>query len=100
MMQRNLNTGLLFVLLAMSGILLCNHVQSQTSDTVAAINIPLPHEDLSLYDFASVRMETDKTEIPPADITKRKFQPVKKIFEKDECHFPDSVKSFWIKIQV
>jgi signal transduction histidine kinase len=84
----------------MLGILLCKNLWSQAGDTIHTINIPLPHEDLSLYDFAEVRMETDKTMLPPADITKRKFQPVKEIFEKDEFHFPDSVKSFWIKFQV
>jgi len=45
-------------------------------------------------------METEKTEIPPADITKRKFQPVKEIFEKDEFHFADNIRSFWIKFQI
>jgi signal transduction histidine kinase len=73
---------------------------SQTPDTTHPIEIPLPHEDLSLYDFAEIRMETDKTEIPPADITKRKFRPVKEIFEKDELRFADSIKFVWIKFQV
>ena len=100
MMQKKLYAGLLFALLTIPGILFCNHAQSQTNDTLATINLPLPHEDLSLYDFASVRMETDKTEKPPADITKRKFQPVKEIFEKDEFHFADSIRSFWIKFQI
>src|SRR6476659_8428667 len=81
-------------------ILLCNDLRSQTIDSIPPITLPLPYEDFSLYDFAEVRMETDKTEKPPADITKRKFQPVKEIFEKDEFHFADSVKSFWIKFQV
>ena len=100
MMKKKLYAGLLFALLTMSGISLCNHAHSQTSDTITAINLPLPHEDLSLYDFASVRIETDKTEIPPADITKRNFQRVKEFFQKDEMHFGDSVKSVWIKFQL
>jgi hypothetical protein len=77
----------------MFGILLCNEVRSQTSDTIPAIHLPLAYEDFSLYDFAWARMETEKTEIPPPDITKRKFQPVKEIFKKDELHFADSIKS-------
>ncbi len=76
------------------GIFLCNDLRSQTGDTIATINLPLPHEDLSLYDFALVRMESDKTETPPADITKRNFRPVKEIFEKDELHFADSINLF------
>ena len=99
-MRINLYAHFLICLLTTLGILLCNDTRSQTSDTITTINLPLPHEDLSLYDFASVRMETDKTEMPPADITKRKFQPVKEIFEKDEFHFADSVKSVWIKFQI
>ena len=91
---------LLFAILTMSGILLCNHVQSQTSDTTATINLPLPHEDLSLFDFASVRMETDKTEIPPADITTRNFQPVKEIFQKDSLYYADSIQSVWFKFSL
>ena len=91
---------LLLGLLTAAATLFCNDIRSQTNDTTRTINFPLLHEDLSLYDFASVRMETDKTETPPADITKRKFQPVKEIFEKDELHFADSIKSFWIKFQI
>jgi len=96
----NLNAHFLICLLTMLGILLCNNIWSQTNDSVSTINLPLPHEDLSLYDFAEVRMETDKTEKPPPDITKRNFRSVKEIFEKDEFHLPDSVKSLWIKFQI
>jgi class 3 adenylate cyclase len=84
----------------MLGILLCHEVRSQTSDSIPTIHLPLAYEDFSLYDFAWVRMETEKTEIPPADITKRKFQPVKEIFDKDELRFAKNIKSFWIKFQL
>jgi hypothetical protein len=53
-----------------------------------------------LYDFAEVRFETDKTEVPPVDLVKRDFRPVTEIFKKDSLYFSDNVKSFWIKIQV
>ena len=99
-MRINLYAQFLVCLLTMFGILLCNKVRSQTSDTLPPIPLPLANEDLSLYDFASVRMETAKTEIPPADIAKRKFQSVKEIFKTDEFHFTDSIKSFWIKFQI
>ncbi len=89
-MRINFKTPLLFGLLTLPGILLCNDVRAQTGDTIPTINLPLIHENLSLYDFAWVRMETDETETPPADITKRKFQPVKEIFEKDDMKFPSS----------
>ena len=72
---------LLLGLLTTAGILVSNDMRSQTSDTSRIINFPLSHEDFSLYEFADVRMETGKTEKPPADITKRKFQPVKTFFE-------------------
>ena len=99
-MRINFYAYLLLVLLTISGILLCNNLWSQSSDTIRTINIPLAYEDLSLYDFAEVRMETDKTEKPPADITKRKFQPVKELFEKDSLYFTNNVKSLWIKVQI
>jgi len=99
-MRINFNAPVLFGLLTMLGIFLCNDLKGQTGDTIRTINIPLPYEDLSLYDFAEVRMETDKTETPPADITKRNFQPVKEIFEKDSLYFANSEKSFWIKFQI
>ena len=70
----------------------CNDVRSQTNDTTKTINFPLPYEDFSLYDFAEVRFETDKTEVPPADLIKKNFQPVKKIFQKDSLYFEDSVQ--------
>jgi hypothetical protein len=89
-----------FWLLIVSGILLNSYAGSQPSDSINTINLPLPFEDFSLYDYGLVRTETDKTEKPPADITKRKFEPVKEIFEKDELHFTDSIKSFWIKFEI
>jgi len=90
----------LFGLLTILGILQCKNLWCQTGDTVSTIKFPLLHEDFPLYDFAEVRFESDKTEKPPADITKRKFQPAKEIFAKDELHFADSIKSFWIKFKL
>ena len=99
-MRLSFNTGFLFGFLTMLGILLCNNLWSQTSDTTHTINIPLPYEDLSLYDFAEIRMESNKSEKPPADIIKRNFQPVKEIFEKDDVYFNDSIQNVWIKFNV
>ncbi len=80
-MRRNVHIPLLFGLLTMSGIFSFNDAQSQTGDTSRTINFPLPYEDFSLYDFAEVRFETDKTEVQPADLVKKNFQPLKKIFQ-------------------
>src|SRR5689334_19430443 len=91
---------LLVALLTISGILSLSDSRSQTIDTAKTINFPLLHEDFSLYDFASVRTETDKTEVPPTDITKRDFQLAKEFFPNAELHFADSIKSVWIKFQV
>ena len=77
-----------------------DNVRPKTGDSITTINIPLPHEDFSLYDFLSVRVETDKTDIPPADIAKRNFQPVKDVFKIDSLHFGDSVQSVWFKFTV
>ncbi|MEP6597118.1 MAG: 7TM diverse intracellular signaling domain-containing protein, partial [Ginsengibacter sp.] len=82
------------------GIFYPANSRAQSSDTIPTINFPLSHEDLSLYDFAEVRMESAKTEIPPVDITKRKFQPAKQVFKKDDFRIADSVKSVWIKFEV
>ena len=87
-MRRHSHIFLLVALLTFTGILSFSDTRSQTGDTAKTINFPLPYEDLSLYDFASVRTETDKTEVPPADITKRNFQTVNKIFDKD--NIPDN----------
>ena len=99
-MRINLYACFLNCLLTISVILFGNNLLSQTTDTIPTINLPLLYEDLSLYDFASVRMETDKTEKPPADIIKRNFQPVKEIFAKDELPFADSVQSVWFKFTI
>ena len=98
-MRRNLHIALLFVLL-ITDIFSFSDVQSQTVDTSRTINLPLPHEVFSLYDFAEVRFETDKTEVPPADLFKRDFQPVSRIFPKDSLHFEDSLQSVWFKFTV
>jgi len=99
-MSLNIHIPLLFGVLTLTGIFLCSDIRSQTGDNTGIINFPLPHEDFSLYDFAVVRFETDKTEVPPADLVKRDFWPVTEIFKKDSLYFSDSVKSFWIKIEV
>ncbi len=93
-------TPLLFVLLTLAGILFINPVRSQSGDTTRTINFPLPFEDFSLYDFAEIRFETDKTEKPPADIVKRHFQPIKEIFKKDSLYFVDSVESVWFRFSI
>jgi hypothetical protein len=90
----------LLVLLTTTFIFSFSDTQSQTSDTIRTINFPLPHEDFSLYDFAEIRFETDKSEVPPADLATRTFQPVKKIFPNDSLHFDDSVQSAWFKFTV
>ena len=96
----NVKKYLLTGCLAVAFIFLNGKVRSQTGDSTRAINFPLVHEGLSLYDFAEVRMETGKTEKSPADIIKRNFLPAKEIFEKDEFWLPDSVKSIWIKFGI
>ena len=96
-MGTNLHTRLLFGLLTMTGIFIFSDTRSQTGDTTKTINFPLPHEDFSLYDFAEIRFESDKTEVPPVDLVKRNFQPVRKIFQTDNLYFDDSVQVVWFK---
>lgn len=91
---------ILFVLLTMAGIFLLNDLKSQTNDSTRVINFPLPYEDFSLYDFAEVRFETDKTEVPPADLVNRKFQPLKKVFQKDSLYFVNSIETVWFKFSI
>ena len=100
LLLKNKTKLLLLGLLTTAGILLCNDIQSQTSDTARTINFPFPYEHFSLYDFAEVRFETDKTERPPADIINRNFQPVKNIFQKDSLYFDDSVHTVWFKFNL
>jgi sensor histidine kinase YesM len=100
LMRRHSHISILFALLTFAGIFSFSDTGSQTSDTTKTINFPLPYEDLSLYDFASVRTETNKTEVPPVDITKRNFRPAKEFFTNAESHFADSIKSVWIKFQI
>jgi sensor histidine kinase YesM len=99
-MIRSAHIALLVALLTFAGILPFSDTQSQTVDTTRIINFPLPHEDFSLYDFAEVRFETDKTEVPPVDIIKRNFQPVKEIFQKDSLYFADSIGTVWFKFNI
>jgi hypothetical protein len=91
---------LLFILLLITGIFVCSDVQSESGDTTNTINFPLPNEVLSLYGFAEIRVETDKTETPPVDFFKKNFQPVNQIFQKDSLRFDDSVQSVWFKFTV
>jgi hypothetical protein len=72
-MRINIHILLLFLLI-ITGIFSFIDVRSQTGDTTKTINFPLPHEDFSLYDFAEVRLETKKTEAPPADLVKKTFK--------------------------
>jgi two-component system, LytTR family, sensor kinase len=99
-MRINLYFPLLFGLLTLTGIFLSGEIQSQTSDIRKTINFPLPHEDLSLYNFAEIRFETDKTEKPPAGLAKKNFQPVKEIFQKDSLYFTDSIQTVWFKLNI
>lgn len=99
-MVRSAHIPLLVALLTFAGILPFSDTQSQTVDTTRIINFPLPHEEFSLYDFAGIRFETDKTEVPPADLIKKNFQPVNKIFHEDSLRFDDSVQSVWFKFTV
>jgi hypothetical protein len=99
-MRRHSHISLLFALLTFTSIFSFSDTRSQTIDTTRTINFPLSHEDFSLYDFAEVRFETDKTEIPPVDLATRTFQPVKKTFPNDSLHFDDSVQSAWFKFTV
>jgi len=86
--------------LLLCGILSFNDICSQTSDTTRTINFPFHHEDLSLYEFAEIRFETDKTETPPADIFKRIFQPVKEIFQTDSLFFKNSIHNVWLRFNI
>ncbi len=98
-MRMNIYMQLLF-LLAIAGIFSFNNTLAQTSGETKIINFPLSHEDLSLYDFAEVRFETEKTEILPAALCKKKFQHLNMIFEKDSLHFQDSVQTVWFKFNI
>ncbi len=95
-----LHIPLLFVLLTITGIFSFCNVLSQTSDTTKTINFPLPYEDFSLYDFAEVRFESDKTEVPPFDLVKRNFEPLKKMFTNDSLYFADSIQTVWFKLSI
>jgi hypothetical protein len=87
----------LLVVLAVISIFLSTKAQSQSIDTTRIINFPLPSEDFSLYDFADVRFEFEKTETLPYNRVNKNFQPLKRVFQKDSLHFGDSVQTVWIK---
>jgi hypothetical protein len=79
---------------------LCYNLWSQTRDTIPTIIFPLLHEDLPLYDYASVRVETDKSDAPPVDLINRNYQPAKEMFSNDSLQFDDSVQSAWFEFTV
>ncbi len=99
-MRMTISNPVKFFLLCMVGIFLFNDVLSQKSDTTGTINFPLPYEDFSLYDFAEVRFETKRTEVPPADLVKKNFQPIKEIFQKDSLFYTDSIQTVWFKFNI
>ena len=99
-MNINLHRRFSFFVLSIAGLFLWSEVRCQTTDTAMVINFPLPHENFSLYDFAEVRFETDKTEVPPADLVNRKFQPLKKVFQKDSLYFVNSIETVWFKFTI
>ncbi len=95
-----ISTQVKFFFLFLLGIFLCKDVRPQTGDTTGTINFPLPYEDFSLYDFAEVRFETNRTEIPPANLVKKKFQPLKEIYRKDSLYYSDSILTVLDKFKI
>ena len=87
-------------MLTIVGILSCYETRSQKSDTTTTINFPLSHDNLSLYDFARVRYEFEKTEMPPTGLAKKTFQQVKFVFQKDSLYYDDSVQNVWFKFSI
>jgi len=86
--------------LIVMGMLICNDLQSQYVDSSLTLNFPLPYEDFSLYDFASVRFERSKSAVSPDSLINRKFQPLNRIFLKDSLYFVDSIQSLWLKFTI
>ena len=92
--------SVLLVVLTVIGMFLSTKAPSQSIDTMRIIDYPLPSEDFSLYDFADVRLEFEKTEILPYNLVNKDFQPLKRVFQKDSLHFGDSVQTVWIKFRL
>ena len=99
-MKWNLTTCIQFGLIILQGIFLLTHSHAQTPEKILPLKIPLQKQDLSLYNYASVRMESGSSEKPPWDITRRNFNQVKEVFPTDNLKFADSIKFVWIKFQV
>ena len=99
-MKWNLTTCIQFGLIILQGIFLLTHSHAQTPGKILPLKIPLQKQDLSLYNYASVRMESGSSEKPPWDITRRNFNQVKEVFPTDNLKFADSIKFVWIKFQV
>ena len=96
-MATKVHIRFLFGLLAMTGLLTFGDALAQKADTLTPVHLPLSGKSLSLYDYAEVRLETVKTEKPPANLTARSFRFVHDIFQKDSLYFADSVQSVWFK---
>lgn len=94
------HTTFLFGFLTIISIVISHDVQSQTGDTIKTISLPLPNEDFTLYAFAEIRFETEKTEVPPPGLVKRNFKPVKKLFSKDSLYFSHNVQNVWFKFTI
>ncbi|MEJ7768873.1 MAG: histidine kinase [Chitinophagaceae bacterium] len=99
-MSKKFYIPLMVTLLTIIEIFFCSEAGSQTNHSSKVINVPLTYEDLSLYDFAMVRFETKKTEIPPVNLLKKQFQPLKGIFGTDSLYFVDSVQSVWLQFSI
>ncbi len=99
-MKIKIYTPLLFALLTMAGLFIFKNARSQPADTTKTINFPLPFEDFSLYDFAEIRFETNRTRMPFGDLVKQNFQSLDKIFKSDSLYFADSIQSGWIKFSI
>ena len=96
-MKKRFNISFLVYSLVLGCQLFSYKVRSQAQDSFPQMDIPLSIEEQSLFDFAAVRLETENYPSPPADILQQKFIPVKTVYSKDQLHFPDSIKSCWIK---
>ncbi len=87
----------LFWFLAIVNICLHNNLLAQTAPRTSIVDLPIPSEEFSLYDFAAVRFDGKKTDLQLSNIDTTGFQPLKKIFQKDSLYFEDSVQTAWIE---
>jgi hypothetical protein len=98
--RMKLHTSIPFFLLTVAGIFLFDGVEGQTANPTKTINFPLQYEIVSLFDFMEVRFETEKTEVPPTDLVKKNFQPLKRLFSKDSLYFEKSIETVWFKFNI